>query len=137
MLEARFRIWNTMNVQEFNKKYKSKGGIEELTRLRSMLYTKSYIGSHFGVTPDRVRQWTVQFFGSAYDPRPDRKEAIIHNMIEFARHNTRVDFKFAFRSSEYYKETLVQCEKEEIWPKLEQFDGDPRTQQLSDEEVNG
>ncbi len=101
-----------MNVVDFNSKYKEKGGMDELSKLRSLLFTRKYIASHFGVTNDRVRQWMIIFFGSdGYDSRPERKEAIMESMVDFARSNNVLDFKLAFRGNEYFKETLSKCKE--------------------------
>lgn len=104
-----------MTVKEFEDKYKEKGGMQKLTELRSLFYNQKYIATHFGVSRERVRQWMVEFFGSAYDPRMDRKEMIINSMVEFAHNNPKKDFDAAFRGTEYYKEALEKCNKENLY----------------------
>jgi hypothetical protein len=54
----------------------------------------------------------ISFFGSPYDPRPERKESIIAGMIEFAINNPKRDFTYAFTGTQYYKEALEICKKE-------------------------
>lgn len=63
-----------MNVREFNKKYREKGGISKLIEMQSMLIPQKTIAKHFGVSQERIRQWTVEFFGYKYDPRQQRRE---------------------------------------------------------------
>jgi len=104
-----------MTVKEFDEKYGLKGGITKLTELRSLFYTQEYIAAHFSVTRERVRQWMLEFFGSAYDPRPDRREMIIASMVDFAKTNPKEEFDFAFKGTEYYKEVLEKCKQERIY----------------------
>ena len=104
-----------MTIQKFEEKYKDKGGIEKLTEMRALLFSQRHIANHFGVTRDRVRQWTIQFFGRTYDPRPEKKDAIIASMFEFAQHNSFAEFRFAFLRNEYYKETLKICKDRKIY----------------------
>jgi len=104
-----------MQVKKFEEKYGTKGGIQKLTELRSLFFTQDYIAKQFGVSKERVRQWMLEFFGSRYDPRPDREEAVIANMIEFARNNPLEEFNSAFRGTEYYKKVLAECNNLEIY----------------------
>ncbi len=104
-----------MNVKEFESKYQDRGGIEKLTELRSLFFAQKYIAKHFGVSPERVGQWTLELFGTRYDPRPERKEAIIASMLDFAMHNPKEDFDFAFKGTQYYKEVLEDLETRKIY----------------------
>lgn len=104
-----------MNVNNFQEKYGAKGGIAKLTEFRSMLYSLDYTAQHFGVSKARVRLWLLEFFGTVYDPRRERKETIILNMIDFAKNNPIEEFEFAFRGTEYYKETLERCKEQKIY----------------------
>jgi len=71
-----------MNIKEFDKKYTSKGGIEKLANMRALLMPLKSIGSHFGVSRERVRQWMIEFFGEKYDVRPHRRIAKEKSMDE-------------------------------------------------------
>ena len=106
-----------MKIEKFNKLYSNEGGITKLTELRALCYTQKYIANHFGVSLTTVNEWMVKFFGERYDPRQDRKEAIIANMLDFARANPREKFNFAFNNmkSEYYKEALGLCIEQGIY----------------------
>lgn len=104
-----------MLIIDFQLKYRDKGGVAKLTELRSLFYSQNYIAKHFGVTSKRVKQWMVEFFGNTYDPRSDREEAIISNMVEFARNNSRKDFNKAFVNSSYYQRALQEISKEKIY----------------------
>lgn len=104
-----------MTVKEFNKTYGRKQGILMLTQMRSMAITQDNIAKHFGVTKERVRQWMLEFFGSEYDPRQERKERMMNSMVCFAKFNSAEDFKEAYSSSEYYKEVLEECSKQKIY----------------------
>ena len=53
--------------------------------MRGELETLKEISEHFGVCVERVRQWTVEFFGEIYDPRYERRRRmiiIIRSLIE-------------------------------------------------------
>ena len=104
-----------MLIKQFQKKYGDRGGMTKLTELRSLYYSQQYIAGYFGVTRERIRQWMLEFFGSPYDPRPDRVEAIIANMVEFAKNNSMEDFTRAFINSEYYDKALEVIKKEKIY----------------------
>lgn len=106
-----------MNTSKFESKYKEKGGLQKLTELRSLFFSQKYIANHFGVTFARVRQWMIIFFGREYDPREDRREAIVSSMVEFARHNGYPDFKFVYKGTPYYKEVLDLCRAQNIYEK--------------------
>lgn len=95
-----------MVVKEFEDKYKSKGGMKKLTEFRSLLVSQDQIATHFGVGKQRVRQWMLEFFGAVYDARPDRRDAIINSMVDFAMMNPPSEFDAAYKNSPYYKEAL-------------------------------
>lgn len=101
-----------MEVKEFNKLYGGrKQGMIMLTQMRSMAYQQDAIANHFGVTKERVRQWMLEFFGSEYDPRIDRKDRMISNMEDFAKIHTEEEFREAYNGSEYFDEVLKKCKK--------------------------
>jgi hypothetical protein len=104
-----------MTLKDFENKYAIKGGMQKLTELRSLYFTNRYIAYHFGVSQQSVVNWMLQFFGSRYDPREDRKEAIIANMVEFAKNNPLIDFKYAFKGTEWYKEALERINKLKLY----------------------
>ena len=106
-----------MNTKTFEKKYGNKGGISKLTELRSFFLSQKYIANVFGVSQQRVKQWMKIFFGQEYDPREDRRDAIMASMIEFASHNSFPDFRFAYRGTQYYEEILKECIKLKIYEK--------------------
>jgi hypothetical protein len=104
-----------MDSPKFEKKYREKGGINKLTELRSLLFSHDYIANHFGVSRARVSDWMKLFFGKDYDPREDRKEAIISSMIEFAKNNSFPLFRYSYRGTPYYKEVLEKCYELKIY----------------------
>lgn len=104
-----------MTVKEFELKYRNKGGIAKLTELRSFFYSHTYIATHFGVGRNLIRVWMKELFGTTYDPRPDRAETIISNMVSFARNNNKDDFRRAFRSTTYYIKALEECVNQGIY----------------------
>ena len=104
-----------MTIKEFQKKYTDNGGIVTLTEMRSLFYTQNYIAKHFGVTLATVRLWMLEFFGTPYDPRPDRGEAIVANMVAFAKNNPIEDFKQAFKRSDYFDRALEEVAKQNIY----------------------
>lgn len=66
-----------MTIKQFNKKYKDQGGIKQLSKMREELETLKEIAKHFNVCVERIRQWTVEFFGEIYDPRYERRKRTI------------------------------------------------------------
>lgn len=104
-----------MTVKEFNTTYGRKQGILMLTQMRSSSNTQDMIANHFGVSKERVRQWMIEFFGSEYDPRQDRKERMMNSMLDFARKNALEDFKEAYTGSEYFQEVLEECKNNKIY----------------------
>lgn len=101
-----------MNVTQFEEKYKEKGGVNRLTEMRALMFTQKYIAKHFDVSIERVRQWMIEFFGSVYDPRPDRRTIIIQNMVDFRKNNPQEEFDLAFKKTQYYKEAIEKSNKE-------------------------
>ena len=95
-----------MNIKDFESKYVEKGGIKKLAEFRSLFFGLDYIAKHYGVSKERVRQWMKYFFGSVYDPREDRKDAIVASMIDFANNHTPEEFRFAFKGTVYYDEAM-------------------------------
>jgi len=108
-----------MNIEKFEKKYGKYGGMTKLAELRTLLFSQDYIAGVFKVTKERIRQWMLLFFGSVYDPREDRREAIKTGMIDFAKHNTQEEFCRAFKKSPYYKDVLLELEKQKIYVNIE------------------
>ena len=106
-----------MNKKLFENKYGSKGGMKQLTKMRSSLSTQKAISLQFGVSRERVRQWMLEFFSDTYDPREKRREIIIESMMYFAKLNSKRDFYLTFRSHQHYKETLERCYKQKIYDK--------------------
>lgn len=107
-----------MNVKDFNDKYKAEhGGIMMLTEMRALLFPLDNIGSYFGVSKERVRQWMEEFFVTPYDPRPGRREAIIGSMLDFARKNPTEEFTKAYTGTEYYSEAYDRAVELEIYEK--------------------
>ncbi len=95
-----------MNIKSFEEKYKEKGGLKKLAELRSLFTPQKTIARHFGVSQERVRQWMLQFFGTSYDPREDRRKVAMESMIEFYHQNSMEEFRSAFRGTAYYKDVL-------------------------------
>jgi len=104
-----------MNVKDFENKYREKGGIKKLTEMHSLSFSAGYIAKHFCVSKERVRQWRLEFFGSIYDDRDAKREAIKTGMIEFAKNNEFTEFRMAFRRSPYYKKVLKELNKRKIY----------------------
>lgn len=104
-----------MTSKEFEKKYSNKGGYQKLCELRSLLYTYAAIAAHFEVSRNAVRLWTKALFGEYYDPRKERREVAINNMVDFARAHSFKDFRYTFRKSSYYKTALERCKELKIY----------------------
>lgn len=104
-----------MTVNKFEKKYSAMGGIAKLTELRSLLFSRKYIATHFKVSQERVGQWMLEFFGSYYDYTDERAEAVIQGMLDFAKNNYYEEFRRAFRNSPYYKRAIEEIKKQKIY----------------------
>lgn len=63
-----------MTRDTFEKMYSEKGGLIQLRLMMDSLYTLKRIAEHFGVSRERVRQWTKEMFGVKYDPREARRK---------------------------------------------------------------
>lgn len=63
-----------MTKEQFDREYRSKGGIKQLYKMFDNLETLAFISLHFGVSRQRVAQWSLEIFGKAYDPRAKRRE---------------------------------------------------------------
>lgn len=100
-----------MNVYLFNERYKDKGGIGKLNEFRALLFTHSYIGNHFGVDRQRVKQWMEELYDKSYDPRKSRREAIVESMIDFAKVHTEQEFRnaFYFTNKEWFLQALSEA----------------------------
>jgi len=62
-----------MTIEEFDKRYKRKGGIKQLSLMRERLDSLDKISKRFGVCKERVRQWMVEMFDETYDKRRERR----------------------------------------------------------------
>ena len=100
-----------MKIEDFDKKYKDKGGIAKLRELSALCYSRSYIARYFGVTNSSVYQWNYMFFESGYI-LPRSEDIVLFSMIEFAKRNPLSEFRFAFKGGKYYNEGLSRVKKE-------------------------
>jgi hypothetical protein len=95
-----------MNTKEFNGKYRNKGGMNMLARMRADLSPQKVISHHFGVSQEAVRKWMLEFFGEKYDPRLQRREISIERMVQFYKDTSMESFKRAYRGSAYYQRVI-------------------------------
>lgn len=96
-----------MIIKTFNKEYKKKGGMLMLNEMRALMRPQQEIANHFGVTSGRIVQWFEEFYGSGYDPRYDRRTAIVESMVDFSELHNKEEFNEAFKNSEYYERALM------------------------------
>lgn len=101
-----------MNKDEFDKKYKDKGGIYELTKMRASLATLKQIADKFGVSRERIRQWMFELFGDKYDPRNSRKEDLIVHIIECIKGFGVTETSRRYKSGKYIEEALERIKNE-------------------------
>lgn len=106
-----------MTSEEFNEKYKDKGGIAKLNELRALMFTHKYIGDHFGVSKERAKQWIVHLFGESYDPRVIRRERIIDSMIDFANLHSESELieAFCFANNEWVLQAIAEAHQRGIY----------------------
>lgn len=100
-----------MNIKEFDKKYRNKGGVKMLETMKDNLIAQKNIAKHFEVSQERVRQWMVELFGEKYDPRPARREEAIAKMVKFYHETSMQEFHHAFKGSAYYRKALEIIDK--------------------------
>lgn len=100
-----------MKIEDFEIKYKDKGGIAKLKELSSLCYSRSYIAEYFGVTNSSVYQWNYMFFDAGY-VLPRSEDVVLFNMIEFAKTHPIQEFRHAFKGGAYYQEGLARVKKE-------------------------
>ena len=99
-----------MNKEDFEEKFKDKGGLEILKEFMENSFTLDFIGDHFGVTKERVAQWIKEIFGEKYDPRETRKEYRITAMVEFGKTVPEEKFKEAYYYTDKYYHDLALSE---------------------------
>lgn len=99
-----------MNIDKFEKKYQLYGGIKQLIKMRNSLSSQSEIAKHFRVSKERVRQWMVEMFNSNYDPRQERREKKIKEMVNFYFNNSPEDFKRRYKYTAFYRLALKRIE---------------------------
>lgn len=99
-----------MTIQEFEEEYKDKGGIAILREFMDNNFTTKFIGEHFDVSAERVKQWAKELFNKNYDPRMLRKEYRIEKMIEFAKENGEDKFREAYYYTDKYYHDLALAE---------------------------
>ena len=71
-----------MDIETFNKTYKRKGGIKQLSLMRENLESLNEISKRFGVCKERARQWMTEIFHENYDPRNERKRKKVEILKE-------------------------------------------------------
>jgi hypothetical protein len=74
-----------MTIDKFNEIYGSKGGIGKLTEMKESLETLKSISINFGVSKERVKQWSVEMFHQKYDPRYERRDRKIEKIRELIK----------------------------------------------------
>lgn len=100
-----------MNVKEFDAKYKTRGGFNVLDYMKGERFSTTYIGRHFGLTRERVRQIIKDIYHINYDPKPERKEKIIESMLKFASKHPVEEFREAYyyAGKHYYEVALAEA----------------------------
>lgn len=99
-----------MTIQDFDKEYNNKGGTGILEEFMENNFTTIFIGEHFGVSAERVKQWTKELFGINYDPRLGRKQYRIEKMIDFAKTVPEQKFREAYYYTDKYYHDLALAE---------------------------
>lgn len=111
-------ITRSITVEQFNEKYKDKGGYAKLHEMVSELRTYREIYKYFEVSRLAVRNWTVRFYGKRYDPRPLRRERRIQFVLDFMKNHTLDESieTFKYENGDYFREAVFLAEKEGIYP---------------------
>lgn len=89
-------------LQDFDAKYGDKGGVIALHGMIKEKRTLKFIGEHFGLTPQGIKYIIEKMLEKKYDPREDRKEKIISQIIVYARSHSERETREAYQYSEYY-----------------------------------
>ena len=106
-----------MTVDEFNDKYREAGGMSKLIDMKATLQPVESIAKNYGVTREAVKCWMKELFDCEYDPRIERREAIIKEMVEYAKSHTEENFyeMFKHKSAGYLQEAHNRCKAQGIY----------------------
>lgn len=106
-------------VKNFDDKYKKRGGFSVLDWMKGEGFSTEFIGDHFGITRERVRQLIKDIYNIEYDPRIERKEKIINSMLKFAKKHSLEEFRDAYyyTGKYYYDIALVEAYMRGIYKK--------------------
>lgn len=99
-----------MTRDEFDVKYKDKGGFARLVDMMNDNLTQRFIARHFGISRSAVALWSEQMLNRSYDPRKTRKEKIIDVMLKFAEKHSFQDFKEAYYHAQAHNFDLAVSE---------------------------
>lgn len=99
-----------MDINNFEEMYGNKGGVKILKEFMDNGFTTNFIGEHFGVSAERVKQWCVEMFGKRYDPRQQRREYRIERMLEYAKTVSEEEFRNAYIYTDKYYHDLALSE---------------------------
>ncbi len=94
-------------LQDFDAKYGDKGGVIALHQMMKEKRTLEFIGDHFGLTKQGIKYIIENMFQKHYDPRKERKEKIISQIIVYARSHTEKETREAYQYSEYYADIAI------------------------------
>ena len=108
-----------MTKEKFDVAYAHKGGVAQIKNLMKQNESIEGIGVYFGVCKNAVRLWCREMFGENYDPRKNRRDKVVNEMIKFAERHTQTDFRQEYikQSKYYYHMALARCYSQGIYQK--------------------
>lgn len=106
-------------IKLFHEKYKLRGGFNVLDWMKEERFSTEYIGDHFGITRERVRQIIHDIYGIDYNPKIERKERIINSMLKFAMKHSPEEFREAYyyAGKHYYDIAIAEAYVRGIYKK--------------------
>lgn len=101
-----------MNKELFEQKYKNLGGLPKLQEMMKNLETLDGIGKYFGVSKERVRQWSFEMFGEKYGAQKDRRAKRLVEVIAILKKDGVAAARKAARYRSLFEEAILKAGKQ-------------------------
>ena len=111
-----------MTIDEFEYKYREKGGFKHLYEMRFLKHTSMRtIGRHFGISRTMVAAYIKDIFGKIDDVRGLRREKRVEMILDYMKSHSpyETDQAFKFENPEHIAEANFLANKQGIYPRKE------------------